>query len=249
MAFNELIIFDLDDTLLNTSDIYWRARTLFAQELQAEGLEADKVIEVFEEIEAFNIQEYGFAPDRYGKSMLDTYNRIANQLGREMKAERLARIKVYGNMIFEHLPKLMEGATELLTWAASHFELSLITRGALTLQHKKIRRAGLDQYFGFIEVVEEKNTGTFSKMMESAGYTPDRSWVIGDSIRSDINPGIEAGATCILLSYQHEFYSWRQEHGDEAIGPYHKISRLTDAIEVLKSSSEIMLVNARSVTG
>ena len=51
MAKSGLIVFDLDDTLLNTSNVYWLARKLFVEKLSEElQINEDKLIEEFEQV-------------------------------------------------------------------------------------------------------------------------------------------------------------------------------------------------------
>ena len=56
MSKSNLIVFDLDDTLLDTSHVYWLARKLFVETLSEElKINEDKLIEEFEKIDCHSI--------------------------------------------------------------------------------------------------------------------------------------------------------------------------------------------------
>jgi putative hydrolase of the HAD superfamily len=237
MRDDQLAIFDLDDTLVDTSDIYWRARTRFVEELAGGGYSSEEVLEIFEEIEDIHVATLGCAPDRYYRSMFETYCRLAEKSRHELCAETLGRIKEHGSMVVNHMPKVLEGAVPLLDWASEHFELALVTRGDKTLQLGKLVAAGLSKYFNFIEIVPTKNAAVFKRVMDETGYPSQKAWVIGDSIKTDINPGTKAGATCIQYEYRHDSYHWRQEHGHTAVGPFYKARTLYQVKNILESPS------------
>jgi len=222
----KLFIFDLDDTLIDTSDVYWSARSNFVQELAKRGLDPEEITEVFEEVDAANMRTMGFAPERYGTSMIGTAQRLLKRNSISVSEDLLAQIKHSGEMILTTWPKPIAGAKELLDWSAERFDLALVTRGDDDLQRKKLKQAGMTHYFRRIEVVPSKSCETFAHVMKGSGHSPEDVWVIGDSIRTDINPGIEAGASCILYEYHHHSYHWRQEHGDQAVGHFYRAKHL-----------------------
>ena len=133
-------------------------------------------------------------------------------------------------------PKPIDGARELLTWAFPRFDLALITRGEKSLQLKKLEHVGFREYFRLIKIVERKTAETFKNVIARSGFSPGKSWVIGDSIQTDINPGIEAGARCIWYTYRHKAYYWQQEHGHTPVGDFVEISNLREAIGILEKS-------------
>lgn len=241
MGHDELIIFDLDDTLINTGEVFWRARSTFVQELVQQGYDPDLVLRLFEEIDTINIEQLGLTPGRYTKSMFDTYDYLLRLTGRSHCPEAQSRIESCGNIILDSRPELIEGAKELIEWAFTRFTLVLITRGDAEHQHQKLECTGLSKYFRTIEIVSRKDAETFRRVIENEGYYPSESWIVGDSIKSDINPGIEAGTKCIHYIYRHHSYYWQQEHGQQAIGSFYQAHSLQDVRDILMSPSSFMM--------
>lgn len=171
--------------------------------------------------------------------MLDfVYLRLALQ----PSADTLAQINSCGQIVLEQYPHLIDGAFPLLDWASRHFELCLLTRGVVQLQMSKVEHVGISKYFRHIEVVNEKNCYTVSRLIETMGMTPSTTWVIGDSVKSDVNPGVEAGAKCILYVYTHHSYRWEQEYGTAAKGPFYKADKLMDIRKILESPEHYKMV-------
>lgn len=234
MNYNQLLIFDLDDTLLDTSDLYWRARSIFVKKLSKEGFEKAVIVDEFEKIDTKNIQKIGFSPYRYGKSMSETYVFLCSQFNRNIQKETLTFLSdVAGQVVVNTVPNVIKGAIELLEWTHRKFYLVVLTRGEEKVQYKKLQESKLIKYFREIYIVPYKNVQVFQSTLTKIGFEPDQTWVIGDSIKSDINPGILVGAKCILYNYKHHSYSWIQEHDSKPIGNFYKVNDLLDIVSIL----------------
>lgn len=129
MSHNELLIFDLDDTLIDTSDVYWRARSAFVEKVVREGIDEKIVIKEFEKVDSINMKKYGFDPTRYEKSMLDTYKNLLGIKEHELSDETISYIKSCGRLILEYPFKLIDGAKDILEWASKRYKVAVITRG------------------------------------------------------------------------------------------------------------------------
>lgn len=230
-----MLIFDLDDTLLDTSDLYWRARSTFAKLISEEGFEEQIIVDEFEKIDTENMQELGFSPHRYGKSMLETYFLLCSRFNHHPQQKTVAFINdVCSQIVIDAIPETIEGAIELLEWAHEKFHLVLLTRGEEKLQYRKLQISNMIDYFREIHVVPFKDKQVFQSILETTGFAPDSTWIIGDSIKSDINPGILIGAKCILYAYKHHSYSWLQEYNMQPIGKFYKVKRIADIKSILE---------------
>ena len=111
------------------------------------------------------------------------------------------------------------------------------------LQRRKIDRLGFTRYFQCVKVVEGKDCAALLDVLASTDFENSKTWVVGDSIRSDINPGIEAGLRCILYHYRHDQYQWTQEYGAKAIGAFYVVERLDAVRSVLENPSAHRMVD------
>jgi putative hydrolase of the HAD superfamily len=240
---SQLLILDLDDTLIDTSHVYWISRARFINALIAKGIDGNILLEMFELQDEKNMQSMGFAPERYEKTMLDVYEHLIfeEKIARdELLAEELRQS---GRVLINQLPELITGATELLRWARDRFKLILFTRGTATLQRRKIVNLGIERYFDDIQIVSKKEPADFQRLVNMHGYSPETTWVIGDSIRSDINPALQLGANAILYAYSHHSYYWRQEYGVVPLGSFYKVETLEEAMGVLDKPHDHFLTS------
>lgn len=244
-----LAIFDLDDTLIDTSHIYWESRTAFLDCISESGFNRKEVLDSFEEVDGRHIIKYGHAPERYGMSMVVTYNDLCSRHDCPRDEDLLQRIRSAGRIVQEKVPDLIPGALELLDGTrALGMTLALVTRGSEFTQREKIVRHDLNRYFDRIEIVQTKNAGLFKRVISECGFLEDECWIIGDSVRSDINPGIEAGAKCILYLYTHNFYYWQQEYGAAPKGKFYIAEELRDILPILcnpDSADQVHIVPRR----
>jgi putative hydrolase of the HAD superfamily len=137
-------------------------------------------------------------------------------------------------MVSKIMPKPLPGVNPLLRWLHAHYFVVLVSRGVDHYQLKKIKAAGLERYLHKLFIIKEKSASTLKKIAKGLGRDIQSAWVVGDSIKSDINPGINAGARCILYEYRHKRYYWRQEYGEEPAGEYFLAKTLADVRGIIE---------------
>ena len=93
------------------------------------------------------------------------------------------------------------------TLAALHgaWRLAILTNGTPSLQREKIAGSGLAYYFDAITVSGEVGVGkpdsrVFAAALEAAGATPDRTIMVGDSLRRDVQGAQQAGLQAFWLN-------------------------------------------------
>ncbi len=233
-----LIIFDLDDTLVDTSDLYWRARSEFIKLFVNYKVDELEILETFEKIEANNIKIDGIIPERYKKSMYETMNFIKNNHQLNLSANLEKEIEVIGDIIISKIPDLIDGAIDLLQWSSQNFNLVLLTRGIENIQYNKIKKWSLNRFFKEIYVVETKNSDLFLSIIAKFDQNPTNCWIIGDSIKSDINNGLKINCNCILYKYSHPNYIWRQEYNETPIGKFYIANRLSEIKDIITNPKD-----------
>jgi putative hydrolase of the HAD superfamily len=109
-----------------------------------------------------------------------------------------------------------------------------VTKGDLLDQETKLARSGLGGLFKGIEIVSDKNAPVYRKVMARYAVQPDRFVMVGNSLRSDILPVVEAGAHAVYVPYE---VSWVHERvPDEALGgaTFHRIAHIRELPALLK---------------
>lgn len=237
------IIFDLDDTLIDTSHVYWDARNGFAKLFCHHNIPEQEIIDIFEKIDEENMRVYGLSPERYGHSMREAFKHISKSHKIDPSINSHSLIEELALKVPTTIPDLIDGALELLQWTSERYTLSLLTRGIPEFQLKKIKTLKIDKYFKTVQVVEKKGSHEFQNFLQKIKAKPSDCWVIGDSIKSDINPAIELGIDSILYLYSHHTYFWRQEYGAFAEGEFYLAKSLSDVRLILSEPSNFKKID------
>ena len=65
------------------------------------------------------------------------------------------------------------------------------------------------RYFDHIELTQEKDRRAYTRLIELYCLDPAKTWMVGNSPRSDINPALQAGLHAILIPHPR---TWELEH-------------------------------------
>lgn len=161
-----------------------------------------------------------------GQALYPTYQRLNNEVWaayergeltkpqlQTLRFERLfAHMGVQGDPVafnaayMGHLGEgsfLLPGALELCQALAPHCRLDIVTNGVALTQHRRIDPSPLRPYITQIFVSEEagaqKPTKAYFDYVFAAipGFAPEQAVIVGDSLSSDMQGGVNAGiATC-----------------------------------------------------
>ena len=93
--------------------------------------------------------------------------------------------------------------------------LILVTKGDIFDQERKLAASGLADYFAAIEIVADKNPATYARIFERHTDGAARTVMVGNSLRSDILPALEAGAYAVYVPHD---LTWSYEHAEEPSG-------------------------------
>jgi putative hydrolase of the HAD superfamily len=95
---------------------------------------------------------------------------------------------------------------------AAQYDVVLITKGDLFHQEKKVAQCGLADLFRRIEIVSEKNAATYLRVLAEFDLQPAQFAMVGNSLRSDIEPVVRLGGWGVHLPY-HVTWAHELENG------------------------------------
>jgi putative hydrolase of the HAD superfamily len=231
----DLIAFDGDDTLWHNERSYRDGRERFRHLLAGAGvvLSEEEIESRVNQTELANIDVYGYGVSSFALSLIETAIDLTD--GRITGADLRAIVELAKHMLTEEI-ELFPSVRDVLTTLAASYPLMLITKGDLLHQTSKLERSGLRDCFRFVEVVSHKTAGVYAAILSRHAVDPNRFLMVGNSLRSDILPVVEAGAWAAHIPAA---LSWSHEHADvppHAHGRYFEVTaldRLPDVIETL----------------
>jgi FMN phosphatase YigB (HAD superfamily) len=190
-----LIIFDLDDTLIDTSGCVTGPRLNRALDAMIqEGLAMPDLAQGLELLRTLNettlsarealcllVEHYRGDP-----SLADIGQQVLEQAN-------------LGDVQVEPL----KGARELLTELQRDHQLALVTVGRPSFQMHKLEKAGIDPaVFSKIFVSREVDKRPlYEQVMEELGCFAHQGLVCGDRIERDLTPGRQLGLTTVLMRW------------------------------------------------
>ncbi len=116
--------------------------------------------------------------------------------------------------MLRHPVEVLPGARQTLEALAGRYRLVMITKGDLFDQERKLAASGLGELFNAVEIVSDKNADTYRRIFARHGDGPERAMMIGNSVKSDIVPAIEAGSWGVHVPYE---ITWAMEHAEAPV--------------------------------
>jgi putative hydrolase of the HAD superfamily len=221
------LIIDADDTLWENNIYFERAFDKFCDFLAHSSMSPVQIRTVLDEIETVNNKIHGYGTANFARNLTECYHKLAE---RNAHQEDLPMIMSFTEQILHHPIELIPGVEETMEYLALRHDLTLFTKGNPEEQKLKLDRSGLAIYFGHTAIVKEKDTASYAALIRERQLVRERSWMIGNSPKSDINPALGAGINAVFVPHEH---TWRLEHEEvrEGNGRLLKLKRFGELKE------------------
>jgi putative hydrolase of the HAD superfamily len=217
----QLIGFDGDDTLWHSEGYYQAAQAEFEKvmagyvDVHDQGVHAHLLA-----VQKANLKIFGYGARSMMISMIEAAIAITAQ---RISAADVHRLVEIGKDVLKHPVELLPGIRGAVEAIARDYPLVLITKGDLFHQEAKVRQSGLDDLFRRIEIVSEKDAGTYARLFTEFDVAAPGFVMVGNSLRSDIEPVIQLGGWGIHMPY-HVTWAHELEHGIDASEPRLRIA-------------------------
>lgn len=197
--------------------------------MQRAGFDGKASLIKLDEIDISYIEEYGFLRERYPYSLGKTYEYYCKESGKKVDLVLKKKVEDIGWHVFRQVPELVDGAYYVLETLREKYLLILATLGDPRVQEEKIRATGLDKFFSDVNVLKHKNVEEYQAIVKKHNLNKEETWIIGNSVRSDLNPGLKLGLNCILIPY----LSWKFEDEKPISKNYLELNTLIEVLEHL----------------
>jgi putative hydrolase of the HAD superfamily len=220
--------FDADDTLWHNEQFYRLTEERFAG-LLATHAPADDISRRLLEAERRNLRLYGYGIKGFTLSMIETAIEVTE--GR-VPGPVIQEILAVGRDLLSHPVETLPHARETLERLTGAYRLVLITKGDLFDQERKLAQSGLAELFDAVEIVSEKNAATYERIFTRYGDGPRRSMMVGNSLKSDIVPAIEAGSWGVYVPHE---LTWALEHSEAPVAAprFKRLAHLGELVDLL----------------
>lgn len=225
----KIIGFDADDTLWVNEPLFQHAEHEYYKLFKDIMTEKELFDILFRNV-INNLGKYGYGAKGLMLSMIQTALEIYKD---EITQFHIQYIMNLGNTLLEQPRHLIDGVEDTLKKLHGKYKLILITKGDLLEQEKKIEKSGLTQYFHHTEILTEKNEHNYNVLFNNLNIQSDEFLMIGNSLKSDINPILKLGCYGIYIPY---YVTWEHEQmnvADVANEKFMQIDTITQLPNIL----------------
>jgi len=208
------LIVDADDTLWENNIYYEQSAADFAKLMEDRGFGREEAEHIVDAVERERVPEVGYAPEEFARSLVIAYQRLCERHGLSEVEEISEAVWKIGRTVVEYPLVLLDGVAETLARLSGRCRLVLLTKGDQEVQRGKLARSGLAPFFESVHVVPEKDADVIRGLVVHHGLHPQRTWMVGNSPRSDINPALEAGIGAIYVPHPNTWTLEREEIAD-----------------------------------
>ena len=224
----KVIAFDADDTLWVNETYFREAEHQFAKLLSKYETENKIDQELFKK-EIENLKMYGYGIKGFILSMIECALELSNYQINQKTIEAILNI---GKEMLEKPIDLLDGVEEVLKKIGGKFKLIVATKGDLLDQERKLEKSNLLKYFHHIEVMSDKKVKDYRKLIKHLDIQPSELLMIGNSLKSDVLPLLEIGASAIHIPFHttwaHEEVSKEESENSE----YITLSNIKDVLSL-----------------
>lgn len=230
------IIFDADDTLWRNGGLYDNALDRFGEwcENTLEGVTKQRAMELAMEWNLWLTNKNGVGVrTNFPSSLMKAYDQLLREeeLGEPTIDEVIHAYRI-GDAVFkanvELYPETISTLAELI---ADGWNIVILTVGDEVIQSSKILGSGIHKFIDRYHIVSAKTKAEYEEMKTTYG---DSIIMVGNSVRSDVNPAIAAGILTIHIPCE----TWCYEQAERVESPLlyeaHGIGDVPDIVRRIK---------------
>jgi putative hydrolase of the HAD superfamily len=214
--------FDADDTLWHNERFFRMTQQRFA-ELLADHADGADLVHRLEAAERRNLGQYGFGIKGFVLSMIET---ALDVTGDQVPGAVVREIVAAGQEMLRHPIELLPHAREAVEALAGSRRIVLVTKGDLLDQERKLAQSGLGEVFNAVEIVSDKRAETYARVFARHGDGAGRAMMVGNSLRSDVVPALEAGGWGVHVPHETT-WSWEDADSPRGHDRFHELADLS----------------------
>ncbi len=224
------LLIDADDTLWENFAYFEAARERFLDWMTGKGFQREDVGSLLNRIDSERTHEIGFGSMGYREAMRRTMSYFYEKADEGITAEDTVLLDEIQKSVYLHKIELYPGVAETLEYLRARYPLFLVTKGVENEQLGKVDRSGVSAYFRQVFVLPDKTPKMYRELIGELNLSPEESWMVGNSPRSDINPPAEIGMGTVLLKHERawDFEEVPLKHN----GRFHEITDFRQLKEI-----------------
>jgi putative hydrolase of the HAD superfamily len=230
----DLVLVDFDDTLVDTGPRFQRARRSLVALMVEQGFSDEDARDMlYNRIDPAMRVTYGLGPRRMEPTFVATYHALCERAGIAPREDVMVAAAELGRGCYGAAP-IFEGALDALRrLAAVHRTVIYTQSGDAEYQLSCVRESGIIDVVTeeHVHVCGRKDVDMFAATLRRYSVIdPKAAWMIGNSVRSDINPALQAGANAILVEAADP---WEYDLVEPLSTSFHRVPSFPHAVDFL----------------
>lgn len=225
----KFLFLDLDDTILDFKKAEYIAISRTISDFGVES--TDAVCRRYHEINRWHWEQLEKGTMTRAEILVNRFKMLFDELGVPVNAEQAART-YEKNLSQGHW--FLPGAEETVEYLSKHYRLFLASNGTASVQKGRMTSANLYRFFEQVFVSQEIGhnkpsrsyfAGCFARIPD---FDPAKAIMVGDSLSSDIQGGINAGIRTVWVNPSHR--DCGDIHPDFEIEALHQLPALLETM-------------------
>lgn len=236
----QTILFDMDDTLIYCNKFFDMVIDQFADQMETwfhgYAFSIEEMKKKQAEIDLQRVLVSGFSPDHFPQSFVDTYEYFTDFTGRTKSQKEVEILLTLGASVYGHSIEPYAYMEETLReLQGDGHELHLYTGGDPAIQMRKVTEAGLERYFADrVHITRHKNEEFLNGLIRAYGFDRRETWMIGNSLRTDILPALKNGIHAIFMPAEREWAYNQVEVDVEPSGAFVTLTSLSQIPQTIR---------------
>lgn len=239
-TFKQHIMFDLDDTLIHCNKYFGLVLGEFYELMHHwlgnETVTTGEIRQKQIDIDVDQVNRTGFSSGNFPKSLIETYRYFCRKLGRPIHLEEEQELNKLGLSVYEREVEPYPGMVETLeTLQKDGHRLYLYTGGETAIQQRKIDQMKLSDYFDDrIYITQHKNEASLENILRNGSFDRSSTWMIGNSLRTDVAPALTAGLNSIYIEQSNEWVYNMVELQHKPDSTFYTITSIEEVPAIIK---------------
>ncbi|MCE5172121.1 HAD hydrolase-like protein [Paenibacillus profundus] len=236
----QTLLFDLDDTLVHCNKYFDVVIQQFMDTMstwfKSWRIGSREFKSVQAQFDIACVQHNGFQSEHFPRSFIQTYHHFCHLTGRKPSTSETDLLWKLGMSVYEMEIEPYPGMVETLDCLRDEgHKLFLYTGGEPIIQQRKIDQMKLSTYFGDrIFIRQHKTSDALADIVNEHDFHPASTWMIGNSVRTDVIPALLSGLNAVYLKQPNE-WSYNVVDIDTAPqGAFYTVERLIDVPHVIQ---------------
>ncbi len=201
----EFLLLDLDDTIL---DFHKAERIALSKTIRSFGIEpTEAILNRYHEINKWHWEQLEKGKLTRPQVLEGRFVQLFRELGQEVSAADCMKSYEH-NLSIGHY--FLPGAEEAVKRLHEKYRLFLVSNGTAVVQQGRLTSANLYPWFEKVFISQEIGFNKPDKAFfdrcfaQIPGFDPSKALMVGDSLTSDIQGGINAGLRTVWINPAHK---------------------------------------------